>query len=384
MTVTITKMSDGRTRVKVYQAAPGLFKEQRFRLYPPNYNGSNPIDHELSGGAASLTWEFYIEDYPEHFITPFPNTVQGTFSVALERRYTAAYIGSTSWSEDEKQTHTYTIYANDVTKPSISGISILPTTTLFNDTTLFLQGKNGVKTSYTTAGKLGATITETYWYISADTTYKSGNSTPNLINSGSVTVRIFAKDSRGLVNTIERTITVLPYYSPSISPISGETSVVARRVDGNGNTAETGTQIQLKVKKSYASINGKNICTLKYRIKSNVSNNWGSYAEIATDGNSEYSGIIAGTYAKELAYYIEIFIVDSLNESTFIILPIPSEKVYMDRSGARNSIAFGGHVTQDDSFEVYQTARLYGGLVIKGQDDKLYTLTIENGAIVIK
>jgi hypothetical protein len=57
--------SDGTTRVRVYQSSPGALTEQRFRLYPPDYNGNNAIDSpSISGGSASLTSEFCMEkDY---------------------------------------------------------------------------------------------------------------------------------------------------------------------------------------------------------------------------------------------------------------------------------------------------------------------------------
>jgi hypothetical protein len=42
----------------------------------------------------------------------------------------------------------------------------------------------------------------------------------------------------------------------------------------------------------------------------------------------------------------------------------------MYRSGSRRSIAFGGHVTKDDSFEVYWGGHFYGGLEIEPEEGK--------------
>ena len=54
MEISVTTVSDGRTRVRIYNPAPGFLKWQRFRLYPPDYDGTNPIDSPESSNFDSL------------------------------------------------------------------------------------------------------------------------------------------------------------------------------------------------------------------------------------------------------------------------------------------------------------------------------------------
>jgi hypothetical protein len=352
--------SDGTTRVRVYQSSPEWYEEQRFRLYPPDYNGNNAIDSHNSRG--SLTWEFCMEkdkDYYERFIKPYPNSVQGSFSIALEKRDA---LGVTPWDEKEKQTGVaYTITANVYTMPTIEHISIAPTTQLLNDPGLYVQGKNGVLVNFTPFAKVGTSIAEAYWYLSSEAKYPSGTGSPNFVNTGRASIRIVARDMRGITTEVTREIDVYPYYAPSIAPGAGEVSVVAKRVDSNGNLSDAGQFVLVKAKKSFAPLNGKNYCTLSYSWREATSTSWGEAKELVT--NADGKKILEEEYSKEKAYYIRLTVADAF-ESRSLELAIPDERVFMDRSGNMNSIAFGGHVTERDAFEVYFDAYFRGGFYL--------------------
>jgi hypothetical protein len=374
--------SDGTTRVRVYQSSPGTLTEQRFRLYPPDYNGNNAINSpSISGGSSSLTWEFCMEkEYYDRFIKPYPNSAQGSFNIALERRY-SALGGHTDWREKEKQEHTYTITANEYTSPTVEYISVTPTAQLLNDPGLYVQGKNGVLVNFTPFAKVGTSIAEAYWYLSSEAKYPSGTGSPNFVNTGRASIRIVARDMRGITTEVTREIDVYPYYAPSIAPGAGEVSVVAKRVDSKGNFSDAGQSVLVKAKKSFAPLNGKNYCTLSYSRREATSTSWGEAKELVTDADGKK--ILEEPYSKEKAYYIRLTVADAF-ESRSLELAIPDERVFMDRSGNMNSIAFGGHVTERDAFEVYFDAYFRGGFYLDNPTTgERYKVTIsEDGHLI--
>lgn len=403
MDVSVTKTSDGRTKIRIYNGGPGAFAEQRFKLYPPNYNGSNYLIRELSGGLASLTWEFYIEDHPELFIEPYPSQSFGTFAVGRETRYTAAWIGSTGWSEQEKQTVSYNIYSNSVTAPSIDSVSFAPSQILFDDSSLYVKTKNGVSVSEIAAsGKCKASIVDVGWYVGGeDTRYSKGASSGSIKIFGSVPITFEAVDSRGLKGRRTEYITVHDYYEPSVAAAAGMDRVIAARADKYGNISDGESYIKIVASKRYAGVNGKNSCSLKYRIKSVVDSQWSELRELlsAASASNDYDDKFDAGLDEHVVYYIELVAVDRFGEGAAFSAVLPTEEVYIYRSGKRKSIAFGGHVTQDNAFEVYWGAYFHGGikgdLVIEPSEDesvagvilsspsgKKYALRVDdNGAI---
>ena len=367
--------SDGTTRVRVYQSSPDWYLKQRFRLYPPNYNGNNPIDSPESSG--SLTWEFCMEkDYYDSFIGHYSNSAQGSFDIALEKR---DRLDALPWAEEVKLTDIkYEITANNYTSPTVEYISVMPTAQLLNDPGLYVQGKNGVLVNFTPIAKAGTSIAEAYWYLSSDAKYPSGSGSPNFVNTGRASIRIVARDMRGITTEVTREIDVYPYYAPSIAPGAGEVSVVAKRVEKRDDDeiifSDAGQSVLVKAKKSFAPLNGKNYCTLSYSRREATTTSWGEAKELVTKADD--SKILEETYSKEKAYYIRLTVADAF-ESRSLELAIPDERVFMDRSGNMNSIAFGGHVTERDAFEVYFDAYLRGGFYLDNPDTgERYKVTI--------
>ena len=74
---------------------------------------------------------------------------------------------------------------------------------------------------------------------------------------------------------------------------------------------------------------------------------------------------------RQTIYYIEISVIDDFGAEDTYETYLTTEGVYMDRSGSRNSIAFGGHVTEDNAMEVYWTAYFRNGLFFDDLENKV-------------
>lgn len=581
----------GRTKISVYCEGPGAFKEQRFRLYAPN---GDKWDKELSGGSASLSWEFYIEDYAGRFISPYPNSSTGSFRVERELRYTVSIMGSTDWFVDTGNiiTKNYNILNNDTTRPAISSlfnyldlsngyklkgqskaqatisgsgklgasitecklkvgsteygvsnggtvtsdafstggsitvsgivkdsrgftngvsetitvlngfptldsftcntgdytgafsysftppvssfysklkietivgstasevftetigaknagytgtlavanylatiygrytttpntklratllvyedsgytklmnvtaptrdldvripdndstkpiinsISCSPTVVLLGQSNLFIQGKNGIRTSISSSGQHGTQIASNKWVVDG-VTYDNGGQTGILNASGNVTITATATDQRGFSRSQTKTVKYEPYREPAVVPVTGESAVHVERESG-----ESTDKLFVSAAKSFSSVAGYNKCELRVRAKAGANSSYPtSYITLLgnTEGN-EYNQSSGIDLAKDSIYYVEISVKDSLDGVSAIMLAIPTAAVFMDRNGEDNSIAFGGYTTVKNAFEVYQTAYFRGGMYIEDLDatSKYQIYIDENGFV---
>ncbi len=360
MEVSVTNASDGRTKVRVYNPEPGIFTWQRFRLYPPDYDGTNPIDSAESSGFDSLEWVFYIEDYADRFITPYPNQNHGTFDVAVEKQ---GFFGD--WSEQLKVKGVqYSINSNEWTHPSIDSITYAPSELLLGSA-VYVKGKNGVTVSDLSAsGKYGASVVDIKWQVEG-VAYSVGETAATLKSYGQIPITFTATDSRGFTTSQTDYITVYDYYKPYISPVAGNDRVIAARTDSSGVFVDGGTLLRVEAGKRYATVGGLNKCRLMFRIKA-ITEEWSSYVDLLGDNssNNDYVNDNIKTLDEHVAYKFELVVEDSFGEWEALMFDLLTEEVYMYRSGTRKSIAFGGHVTKDNAFEVYFGAHFYGGLHI--------------------
>ena len=253
---------------------------------------------------------------------------------------------------------------NDSTRPKIDSISCTPTVVKLGQSNLFIQGKNGIKTSIGATGQYGTQIATRKWVLDG-VTYENGGQTEILNASGNVTITATVTDQRGFSRSQTKTVKYEPYLLPAVVPVSGETAVHVERESG-----ESKDYLFVSAAKSCSSVAGYNKCELRVRAKAGANSSYPtSYITLLgnTEGN-EYNQISDVELAKESIYYVEISVIDSLEGVSTIVLAIPTDEVFMDRNGEDNSIAFGGYTTEKNAFEVYQTAYFRGGMYIEDLD----------------
>lgn len=247
---------------------------------------------------------------------------------------------------------------NDSTRPKIDSISCTPTIVKFGQSNLFIQGKNGIKTSIEATGQYGTQIATRKWVLN-DVTYDNGGQTALLNASGNVTITATVTDQRGFSGSQTQTVKYEPYREPSVVPVSGEAAVHVERESGDNTD-----KLFVSAAKSFSSVAGYNKCELRVRVKAGASSSYpATYTTLlGTSAGNEYNQSSGMDLAKDSIYYVEISVKDSLDGVSAVILAIPTDEVFMDRRGETNSIAFGGYVTENDAFEVYQTSYFRGGM----------------------
>ena len=133
--------------------------------------------------------------------------------------YVRTKIGSTYFYD--KVQKTFTVKESDATKPTVTmyvtlNNSLLPDA--FKD--IYVQGKSKVDVSLKATGQYKATI-DSYSAEVDGKTYNSSEFTSDVIQtSGSQKVKGYAKDSRKFTGSASKTINVIEYSNPLVSPLS--------------------------------------------------------------------------------------------------------------------------------------------------------------------
>lgn len=275
---------------------------------------------------------------------------------------------------------------NSATKPTISSILCEGVPAILGSGDVYVKGKNGVKVTATGDGKYKASIARIVWSVENET-FENKSASDYFNMYGNLTIKVIATDSRGFIGEDTKTIRVYDYSKPYISPITNAERIVVKRALKNGSISDSGEYLRIEAGRRYSKIGGINRCTLNYRKKGRGEKKWGDDKVLlsTTVSDDDYSGTINEGLDVQNIYYIELSVVDSFGEIDSVVFPISTEKAYMDRSGTRNSIAFGGHVIEDNAFEVYQTAYFRGGMYFDDlETDARYQISIEDGKLVAK
>lgn len=357
----------GEQRVAVKMNVSGGGTDPEITWYLYTADKSKLVGTLKSKGYGAGDMNFLIEEYPD-LIRPYPNSnaIEFYVYVKIKRAY--------GDKKTDEGYGTVTLVSNSVTQPKISNVAITPSNVVLNNGDIFVQGKNGVKVSFTSEGQLGASVTGESWSVEGVTVEKDKPYT-TLSTSGEVTVTLSATDTRGLVHNLKQTINVYSYSKPMLKPVKGASLVSAKRVDDNGTPSDKGESIFIEAGKSWSTVGGNNGCLLRWRSRESSSQEWSAYEELQTT-NNDYIGILPETFSRNKKYKIELSAIDdfgAVSDSKELDI---YNAVFMHKDGARNSIAFGGRVTQSNALEVYQDAYFRGGMGII-LDGNLYNITIK-------
>lgn len=289
------------------------------------------------------------------------STISGTMTVTL---YTYSNSAATAQvGEANSAAFVVTVPNNSSTKPTVtltvSPVHSLPTA--FNG--LFVQGKSKVKGTISATGKYGASM-RSYSMKVGGTSYGSSSSYTSgyLASYGSSIVYGYATDSRGFTGSTAKSISVIAYSKPKILPVSGQSKVVAARCDSNGNLSDSGTYLKIKAKRSYSPVMSggeqHNFCTIRYRYRAVGASSFSAWTTILAGTTlasdvADTNPLLNGALAVNTSYEVQVGVVDSVGESAYTSITIPTDKVFLHRDGALGSFALGKYA-ESPGFEVAQ------------------------------
>ena len=326
---------------------------------------ASPID---IGGKATGGYVWWT---PYSLASLIPSATSGTGKLICTTYNGDAVVGT------ETITFTAVVPENEDTRPSFKeeGLALSPVSSLpapFNS--MFIMGKTKLKAAFT-ASSLYSSIksyTLTVGSISA-----SGNpctTADYLSSNGEVVVKGTVTDARGFSTTVSKTITVIPYDTPKVTPATGQNIVICERCLPDGTPDPSGTSLLIKAGRKYSPVVSEgtqcNFCSLRYRIKLTTASSYGAWVEIITKNSTsgdEATYIGAEVVALGTASYdVQISAADDMGSDTIIHFVIPTDDVAFHLKAGGKAAGFGKYAEADDLLDVAWNIRGAKDLTVGG------------------
>lgn len=294
---------------------------------------------------------------------------------------------------------TFTIPNTEEIAPSITVSDLTPVKQIVG---AYVENHSAIRASFSDASaKFGASVSQINFYIGG-TKYDAinGETMEFVVPTAGANRSVYCEivDSRGISRKYTKgTIDIYSYQPPQIDilktnkeNIPARLFVVSRadRNEDSGTIVFGGSLERLYIGANLicSPIGGGNKCTLKYRIRAGFEGSWGN--EITLSENNDNGTNFETVLSQDLVYlnnrsiyYVELIIEDTAGNRGTWVTGIPSEKVFMERSGKKNTIAFGGHAVESNAVEFHEEMRtiIYGELLISNTDKtKMYKITIDD------
>lgn len=256
---------------------------------------------------------------------------------------------------------------NTTTKPTAT-MTVSPVSDLdapFDS--LYIMGRTKVDVNFTDAeGKYGADITG-YKMSVGGKSYGSPYTSGYLTTAGEAVVTGVITDSRDFAREYTQTITVISYAEPRLLAASGESEVVAARCDADGNLTDSGTYLRIKAKRSYNKVVSdgvqNNFCQIRFRYKLESASSYSAWTTIlagdSLDSDEVDTGaLLGGVLSAQSTYLVQVQAIDDIGEHAYTTITVPTDKVYMHRDGARNALAIGKYVEEDNCIDIAEGIKL--------------------------
>lgn len=262
---------------------------------------------------------------------------------------------------------------------SLASVNSLPSP--YNS--LYIQGHSKVKATLDISTKYGATVEASNITVNGNT-YAFPYESDILSQTGTITVKATAKDSRGYYGTNYKDIEVIPYSKPYIQAKSGETTVIVARCDSSANLTDSGTYLKIKAKVVYSKVissgvqNNYGNIKFRYRKEGSAYSAWQTILNCKTDNSDEVitPPLLNGTLDITSNYQVQIIATDDLYDSVPITIAVPSDEVYTDKPAGGKSMGLGGYSSGDGNLDIYWKTKARGGISLfdaKGDEIPLDT-----------
>lgn len=327
------------------------------------------------------------------------NAISGTSATAVVKVTTKS--GSTVVGS--KQVNLTITVPEDI-KPSVSSITVAEAvstvTAAFGNR--FVRTLSQLNVSIDASGVYGSTI-KSYATTIESVNYVGQAFNSNALNtSGTVDIKTTVTDSRGRTATLTKNITVVDYFSPTI------TDMTYYPCDSAGNQNSSGTYTKVLISGKIASVASQNTRSLVLKYKAATAETYTARTLTISDYTFSVETIIANTDPTVTYEYIAE-LTDKIGSTTFKIstgVPVISRHVGGDgitlfedatdagfKVGGKKSATFTGDILIDDlELEELWDSAFGGGLIsqdfntwYKGNiGNGTYTITEENGVSVLK
>ena len=312
---------------------------------------------------------------PVSLATKIPNATSGTCTVKVTTYNGSTAIGST--------TKTFTLTVPSSVKPTVT-----LATKIYNSLSgLMLSGKSTIKITPTGTGIQGSTISS-YSYSGAGLSGTGSSKTTGILNTGSYTVTVTVKDSRGRTNTASTSFTVYDYSSPTCS-------ISAYRTDSSGNANAGGSYVRLKLSWNLSNPNGTNTNTHTFKVeyKTSGATSWTQINNGTLSPSYSASNVIHNpnsvTVATTTSYNFRFTVTDSFSSTSATCnLSTIDTILNMEKSGVgigkiyeRGKLDVNGDICTNGALKIVNSPSFYSRIGYSLETDSTSGCTyISNGA----
>lgn len=272
--------------------------------------------------------------------------------------YVRTKVGTTTFYERKEVN--FSIVESDATKPSVKMEWSLNNGSLpskFDG--LCIQGKSRYDITLSAEGKYGASITN-YSALVDSKTYTSNPFTSDVLqSSGVVPIIGQATDSRGFSGQDSYYADAIAYSKPLVIPLGSENAIQCYRSDGNGQRVSKSTSVWIKAKRTFYSLDGKNLCALQWRKKlvteewNDSTHQWNTLLskEASTD---EYNALIpSAVFELKKSYTVQIRAVDDIGDFDVKTFEVPTEDVALHLGAGGKNVAVGTYCDYSKPYTFY-------------------------------
>lgn len=221
----------------------------------------------------------------------------------------------------------------------------------------YVQGQSKVGLTINANGSYGATIDSITTIFDGGTYYGASVTTNPILQTGTVTVSITAKDSRGRTVTENPSITVMAYSYPKL------TSAESFRSNADGTANPKGTHITVKFSSSVTSLSNKNGAWYKVQYKKTTES---SYNTVSLDTYTGNFAVTDGQYtfsADDGSYDVYVLVGDRFKTFAY---SVPGSSVehtisMLKKDGKIVGIAFGKLAEYEGCIDFAWTPKFSGG-----------------------
>lgn len=287
----------------------------------------------LSGTIANGVGDTYTWTLPVELAAAITTSKSGVLKIICETRSGTTLVGTKEISI------TVGVPDNSTFKPDPSITSIIEAATGLSAFTVFIQGKSKLKVDVAATGKYGATITQYRVEIDGSSYYGQSITSPVIIKSGTIPIKLTVTDSRGYSDSVTQNVTVEPYQPPKIASFSA----------GRAPT-DQGTNLAASIDFAISRVANQN--TKRYMIRYRTgTNNW----TVLIDSTGYYSRATthtaAGVLNPDLSYEVELTVQDAFSSSVKT-LPVMSVFELLNLHPSGRAMAFGKVSEIDNALEI--------------------------------
>lgn len=263
---------------------------------------------------------------------------------------------------------TVTIPENSETKPEIYNVSVSADPVIDLGENRFLQNLSKLYVGGSATARYGASIVSTWTELD----YAEFINGTLLTKTGYRVATVYAKDSRGFVNSYDVRITVLQYRRPEVRILE------AYRCLEDGTADESGTWLFLNLSRSYTSDIPGNTCEVTLHALESGSENRSEEIVLLKRDASEnvFTGVVPGLQIdREKSYILSIKATDNFCSSEQMTASIPSEKVFIHPDGENNGMGIGKYVNKSNLLDIGWDVNIDRDLSLAGSINGVYIET---------